>query len=128
MKQKNLIILPIFLILVSAILLLIIDNKHTNKNTDSDILENINLNDIKKIEITKLTEGGVTTENLTNKNDIEETYNYLSNIKIEEETDTACSDDEITYKIILNDDEKTIKFECGNYIKGNKRYKTKKQL
>ena len=27
---------------------------------------------------------------------------------------------------ILNDEEKTIKFECGNYIKNNKRYKLNK--
>ncbi len=127
MKQKNLITISVCLILLSALLLSIIlkYKSDDNKNVNSDILENIKLENIKKIEITKLTEGGVSKENLTSKNDIEEIYSYLNELKIGDETDITCSDDEISYKIILNDGEKTIRFECGNYIKNNKRYKIK---
>ena len=127
MKQKNIITISVCLILLSTLLLSIIlkYKRDDNKNVNSNILENIKLENIKKIEITKLTEGGVSKENLTNKNDIEEIYSYLNELKIGDETDITCSDDEITYKIIFNDGEKTIKFECGNYIKNNKRYKIK---
>ena len=127
MKPKNLLTILVCLILLSTLLLSIIlkYKRDDNKNANSDILENINLENIKKIEITKLTEGGVSKESLTSKKDIEEIYNYLSELKIGDETDIACSDNEITYKIILNDGEKTIKFECGNYNKNNKRYKLK---
>lgn len=128
MKPKNLLTISVCLLLLSTLLLSIIlkYKRDDNKNVNSDILKNINLENIKKIEITKLTEGGVSKENLTSKKDIEEIYNYLSKLKIGDETDIACSDNEITYKIILNDEEKTIKFECGNYIKNNKRYKLNK--
>ena len=84
MKPKNLLTISVCLLLLSTLLLSIIlkYKRDDNKNVNSDILENINLENIKKIEITKLTEGGVSKENLTSKKDIEEIYNYLSELKI----------------------------------------------
>lgn len=94
---------------------------------DTENYKDIVVNNIKEISIGRYTEGGLTTESITDKDDIRDLYNKLGDIKIGKETNMACEDNTTVYNIILKDSKsKSIVIECDWILIGDKRYMIEK--
>lgn len=84
-----------------------------------------NKNNIKEINIR--------TETLLGKHcykiDIDKGYNTLNNLTIKKQSDIRCTDSDMYIDVYFNNEEKkSFKFECGNFVYNQKRYKLKKQI
>jgi hypothetical protein len=131
MTKKIVIIIPILLILLFLISQIEIKQEiHINeiniKLLDHNYYKELKIEDVNKIEISKYTEGGVETKEITDKDEILNTYNSFKNIILTEETQMACEDTTTIYKFITNDKEYKIEKECNWFVINNKRYLYKK--
>ena len=131
MTKKIVIIIPILLILLFLISQIEIKQEiHINeiniKLFDHNYYKELKIEDVNKIEISKYTEGGVETKEITDEDEIINTYNSFKNIILIEETQMACEDNTTIYKFITNDKEYKIEKECNWFVINNKRYLYKK--
>ena len=85
--------------------------------------KDLKLGDIESITITRYTEGGDSSENISDRAKIAKIYNRMSNIKLGKETDMTCTDNTTVYSFNMKDKKSLIvEFECDWIIIGNKRY------
>lgn len=102
-------------------------NEENNKVYTSllsyDVYKGLDIENVSKLVINRATEGGIETEEVTNKEDIINTYNTISNIKTTIETKMTCDDNSIIYKFIMNDGkEYKIEKECDWFVIDGVRY------
>ena len=131
MTKKIVIIIPILLILLFLISQIEIKQEiHINeiniKLLDHNYYKELKIEDVNKIEISKYTEGGVETKEITDEDEILNNNNSFKNIILTEETQMACEDNTTIYKFIFNDKEYKIEKECNWFVINNKRYLYKK--
>ena len=99
------------------------DNYTGKKLFSIEQYKKIKVDDIESITITKYTEGGDNSENISNTNEISKIYNKLSNITLGAETDMTCQDNTISYSFNLkNHNSVYLEIECDWVIINNKRY------
>lgn len=123
--KKYLLLIILLLITVGCVNVNI--NTTTNKKTDNGTLmskySELQLENIKSLEVSTYTEGGVDTEEYTDMGDIVGFYNSLDKIKLGEETKQACEDNTTIYNFTMIDDSKIkIEIECDWVIIDGKRY------
>ena len=123
--KKILVIIGIVIVIVSLIFISFIFQK---KNPDINLMEygdykDINIDNVKQVEIIKYTEGGDNHQILNNKDDIIRIYNNLKQKKLGKKTNMACEDNTTVYLFTLIDDTKlSIEIECDWVIINKERY------
>lgn len=80
------------------------------------------IDNITKIEINKYTEGGLITNTVEDKDEIDRIMYSLLNMKLGEETQVACEDNTTIYVITTPDETIKVEIECDWVIIGSKRY------
>lgn len=80
------------------------------------------IDNITKIEINKYTEGGLITNTVEDKDEIDRIMYSLLNMKLGEETQAACEDNTTIYVITTPDETIKVEIECDWVIIGSKRY------
>ena len=92
-------------------------------------------NEFKNIEYNKdnIKEINIRTETLIGrycyKIDIEKGYKLLNNISIKNKTNMICTDSDMYIEVYFNNNTKnTFKFECGNLVYNQDRYKLKNKI
>ena len=121
--MKKVIIILVLLIIVFFVIFEVSKPSNPTLLIDNENYKDIAVDNIISIVVRKSTEGGIDTEVVTEKNEIEEIFNKLSKIKIGKETEMACDDNSTLYTIYFdNNDTKTIEIECDWIIIGKKRY------
>ena len=121
-------IIKLLIIIIFLLIIFYVLYKLTTPSTYTYLFHNANYkeideNNIVNIEVSKYTEGGLDSYVVTDKEELDNLYSYLSNIKIGEETDMACDDNTTIYTINLNDNSnKKVEIECDWIIINNKRY------
>lgn len=122
MKKKILICL---IVVICLFIFVGCQNKKEETKTirDFNYFKNINVDDIEKVEIIKYTEAGDNHKEITDLQEIKNTYSMINNIKIGEETDMACEDNATVYIFSLKNSKKvSIEIECDWIILNGKRY------
>ena len=130
MNKKIVLIIAIVLMVVSILLTAFhLKEKVVKKDNDKSIYlmnfdnyKDIKLEDIDHIEIIRYTEGGDDSKNITDREEIESTYNSLSKKKIGEKTEMSCEDNTTIYKFYIGDNVISIEIECGILINDKERY------
>ena len=93
---------------------------------DLDEYKDIDPSAISSINYITLTEAGRNDEMITDKNEILSIYNYLSKIKVGNETTMACDDNTKIYEFkMASGNIKSIEIECEWIVVNNKRYELK---
>lgn len=121
-------IIKFLIIIIFLLIIFFVLYKLTTPSTYTYLFHNANYKEIDKnnivnIEVSKYTEGGLDSYVVTDKEELDNLYSYLSNIKIGEETHMACDDNTTIYTINLKDNSnKKVEIECDWIIIDNKRY------
>ena len=90
---------------------------------DHEKYKDFKIENVSKLVITKETEGGLDTEEIIEKEEIEKKYDYWKHIVIGPKCSMACEDNTTIYKFIMNDGkEYTIEKECDWVIIDKDRY------
>ena len=90
---------------------------------DFDQFKKIDPNNIESLSIIKYTEGGDNEKYITDRDEILNTYNSLSNIKVGKETNMVCEDNTTVYVFKMKDKTSvSFEIECDWIILNKKRY------
>ena len=134
MKKKIVLMVIIILLILSIVLTIFhpkekVIKKDNNKNKNINIslmkfdeYKDIKLEDIDHIEIIRYTEGGDESKDISDREEIKDTYISLSKKKIIKKTDMACDDNTTIYKFYMGDNVISIEIECGILINNKERY------
>lgn len=88
--------------------------------------QNLTPENIKSLKIIKYTEAGVNDKDINDKNEIIRIYNYLTLIKILDESKMSCTDNTTIYSFTLKDNTKTsVEIECNWVVIKGKNYNFK---
>ena len=68
-----------------------------------DYYKNFDINKVIKLEIDTVTEAGIDTNEITNKNEINDVYMKLKKIKVGINSNFLCDDNSIIYRFIMSD-------------------------
>ena len=116
MKKILLIIFSLFIIVGCKN----IEPKYLN---EFDEYKNLNRNNILNIEKIRFTEAGDIRTIYDEDEEIDNIFNYVTNIKLGEETNMTCEDNTTIYKFYLKDNKTiSIEIECNWVIIDKKRY------
>lgn len=132
MKKKIVLMVIIILLILSIVLTIFhpkekVIKKDNNKNINISLMKfdeykDIKLEDIDHIEIIRYTEGGDESKDISDREEIKDTYISLSKKKIIKKTDMACDDNTTIYKFYMGDNVISIEIECGILINNKERY------
>ena len=92
---------------------------------EDDYYKGLKLEDITKIIKERYTEGGLTSEDITDQNEINNKYDYFNKLVLTKESNRACEDNTTRYRIITKNKEYIVEEECDNIVLNNKRYHNK---
>lgn len=131
--KKKIVLMAIIILLILSIVLTIfhpkekVIKKDNNKNINISLMKfdeykDIKLEDIDHIEIIRYTEGGDESKDISDREEIKDTYISLSKKKIIKKTDMACDDNTTIYKFYMGDNVISIEIECGILINNKERY------
>ena len=131
--KKKIVLMAIIILLILSIVLTIfhpkekVIKKDNNKNINISLMKfdeykDIKLEDIDHIEIIRYTEGGDESKDISDREEIKDTYISLSKKKIIKKTDIACDDNTTIYKFYMGDNVISIEIECGILINNKERY------
>ena len=85
--------------------------------------KNIKPDNIDYIEKSRYTEGGMDSRMITQRSEIESTYNYLNKRVVGSITTMACEDNTTIYKFYMKDGNNySVEIECGILVMGKNRY------
>ena len=88
--------------------------------------QNIKPENIKSLKIIRYTEAGINEKDINDINEIIRIYNYLTLIKILDESKMSCTDNTTIYSFTLKDNTKTsIEIECNWVVIKGKNYNFK---
>ena len=88
--------------------------------------KNLTLDNIKSLKIIRYTEGGANEKDITDINEITRIYNYMTLIKILDESKMSCTDNTTIYSFTLKDNTKaSIEIECEWVVIKGKNYNFK---
>lgn len=93
-----------------------------NSVKDLDIYNDIKIDEVKSVDVTKYTEGGDNRETYKEKEDIMSFYKMIGETKLGEETEQTCDDNTTVYTFNMNDDKVSFEFECNWLVLDGKRY------
>lgn len=83
---------------------------------------------ITSLQITRYTVGGADTKNIDDKTEIKEIYDYLSRIKVTNETGMRCEDNTTVFVFNLKDGSSvSLELECDWVVVKGKRFNIKMQ-
>ena len=85
----------------------------------------IKIDDIIRVEIESYTKTQYLTKKITDKEEIKDVYKKIGMIELKNTTDTRTSDDDLTVRFVINENEKIpFFFEKENIVIGNAQYQT----
>ena len=88
--------------------------------------KNLTLDNIKSLKIIRYSEAGVNEKDITDINEITRIYNYMTLIKILDESKMSCTDNTTIYSFTLKDNTKaSIEIECEWVVIKGKNYNFK---
>ena len=88
--------------------------------------KNLTLDNIKSLKIIRYSEAGVNEKDITDINEITGIYNYMTLIKILDESKMSCTDNTTIYSFTLKDNTKaSIEIECEWVVIKGKNYNFK---
>lgn len=129
MRGKKLFVFICILLVLCLILVFILIKKTSYKTIpllDMKEYSNLKREDIKQITIMKEDASGVESILENQENDINKTYEFLSNIEVGKESKNGCEDNTSTYIIELKDKSIIeIVFKCDYVVIKGKRYLVK---
>lgn len=123
MKKKIMVVIICIMLLLGFIVWKTIKTK-----TSLELLSKINSSDISTIEIIRKTPLEKNEIVINNKEDINDIYNRLTNIKVVKKAQVDCVNNEVIYYIYYEEKKLEIKFECNYLIDKKGTYEVKGEI
>ena len=92
-----------------------------------DKYKGFSIDNVKSLNVIKYTVAGISEETVSEMDEIQSIFNYISRFSVGNETAMACEDNTTIYEFIMKDDSKvSFEIECDWLVVGNKRYELDK--
>ncbi len=124
MKKKIMVVLIICIMFLLGFIVW----KTIKTKTSLELLSEINSSDISTIEIIRKTPLEKNEIVINNKENINDIYNRLTNIKVVKKAQVDCVNNEVIYYIYYEEKKLDIKFECNYLIDKNGTYEVKGEI
>ena len=125
------VLLGIILVLILLLVLGLIFYKKEEPTVWRPLMEleeyqDLQLENIQSITITRYTEGGSDSELKEEEAEIKRVYSFLKTIQVGNESKTTCDDNTTVYLLTEEKRETTVEIECDNVVINGVRYEMKK--